>query len=216
MKRLEWKEELIALTIARTTAPPSDLDEIEQEWQVSNDVDYMTTSLRGEFKHDQEMYYYNTWDGRAGWNVITPLQLEDGRFVLLNRGFVPLELRDPQLRKEGQITGQVTIDGLARNPIKHKPNSLMPDNVPKSREFFWKDHSQMAGLIVNEKGEAASKVLPFMIDAGNNPDAFQYPMGGTTRMDFPNSHLQYALTWYGLAMALLVVGAVFLYSRRKA
>lgn len=212
LQRLEWKEALISKTKSRASSPPVSLAEIETRWQKSHDVDYLPVLVSGTFEHELEMYYYTTWKGRAGWNVITPFVLPDARYVLLNRGFVPLEFRNPEKRTAGLITGVVQITGLSRNPIDNKPNSLMPDNQLDTREFFWKSHSQLTSLI---GGKANINVLPFMIDAGANTADFNYPIGDTTRMVFPNSHLQYAVTWYGLALALLGVGSVFLYGRRK-
>lgn len=212
LKRLVWKEELISQIKSRASSQPLDLAAIEKQWQKDPDVDYMPVTLSGTFEHQLEMYYYTTWKGRAGWNVITPLRMSDGRYALLNRGFVPLEFRDPEKRKIGLIADVVQITGLSRNPIFEKPNSLMPDNQLDTREFYWKSQSQLASLI----GDKANiYVLPFTIDAGANTSNFKYPKGGTTRMVFANSHLQYAVTWYGLALALLGVGSVFLYGRRK-
>lgn len=210
VKRLGWKEELIAMTNARSTAVEKPLSEIEGIWSETGDVDYMVVSLNGQFNHSLEMYYYTTWNGRAGWNVITPLTLTDGRYALINRGFVPLEYRDTGVRESGQLAGVVQIEGLARNPIFDKPNSLMPDNTLEKRELFWKSQDQMISLIGNIGG---ANILPFMIDAAENE--LKYPLGGTTRITFPNSHLQYAVTWYGLALSLLVIGSMFLWGRRK-
>ena len=92
VKRLAWKEELIAMTNARSTAVAKPLSEIESIWSETNDVDYMVVSLTGRYNHNLEMYYYTTWNGRAGWNVITPLTVKNNKYALVNRGFVPLEL----------------------------------------------------------------------------------------------------------------------------
>ncbi len=62
-----------------------------------------------------------------------------------------------------------------------------------------------------------AKVLPFFIDAGKAPNPGGLPVGGVTIIDLPNSHLQYAVTWYGLAAALAgVLGAWLWRSRKRA
>ncbi len=213
VKRLHWKEQLISQTKARASQEPQVLEAIEKLWKETSDVDYYTIKISGTYDHTREMYYFNTWKGRSGWNVITPLKIKDERIILVNRGFVPFTMRDKSTRLKGQVEGMVAIQGLARNPIDEKPNSLMPDNQLDEREFFWKSQIQMASLASANKQQI---VLPFTVDAGPNTGPVAYPRGGTTRMEFPNSHLQYALTWYGLALSLFGVGAFFLYSRRKS
>ncbi|MCF6320288.1 MAG: SURF1 family protein [Rhizobiaceae bacterium] len=210
--RMNWKEELIARTQARASSDPVSLAQIEEIWKQTADIGYMKVQLQGTFDHAEEMYYFNTLNGVTGWNIITPLSLQDGRVVLLNRGFVPAKLKEKSKRLDGQIEGLVKIVGLARNPVTKKPNSFMPDNELDKRDFFWKSYSQMASL-VSDKSPA--QILPFLIDAGKSELEGGFPLGGTTRMKFPNSHLQYAITWYGLALSLLAVGSAFLYGRRK-
>ncbi len=210
--RLKWKEDLIARTNARVASEPRPLQQVELLWSQKRDVDYMPVKLQGIFNHQHELYYYNTWNGKTGWNVITPLILSDNRIVLLNRGFVPTTLQDKNSRQSGLVDGMVEIEGLARNPVLEKPNSLIPDNQLRQREFFWKSYPQMAKLAGT--GDV-NQVLPFMIDQGKNNIEGGYPVGGTTRIIFSNNHLQYAVTWYGLGLALFFIGSTFLYSRRK-
>ena len=94
----------------------------------------------------------------------------------------------------------MTITGLARNPLAEKPSSLLPDNDPAKNIFYWKDLAAMAGI---RRAAAGARVLPFFIDAGAEPaNPGGLPVGGVTIIDLPNNHLQYALTWYGLAAAL--------------
>ncbi|MCP4070205.1 MAG: SURF1 family protein [Hyphomicrobiales bacterium] len=212
VNRLRWKEDLIARINARMNSDPRSLEQIELLWQRQHDVNYFPTSLQGNYDHQREMYYFNTLNGQSGWNIITPLILQDNRIVLLNRGFVPFRLKNRENRRSGQIEGQVEVIGLARNPVMGKPNSLIPDNSLQKREFFWKSHDQMATIA---SANTDRQVLPFMIDQGETEIEGGYPIGGTTRVQFSNSHLQYAVTWYGLALALFAVGSAFLYSRRN-
>jgi surfeit locus 1 family protein len=212
LNRLSWKEELISGINARVAGKPVPLVEIESLWSKTGDVDYMPVQLTGRFDHEKEMHYFNTWEGQTGWNVITPFHLSDNRLVLVNRGFVPSGLRDKNMRTDGLVEGLFSVVGLARNPVSEKPNSLIPDNLPSKREFYWKSFNQMA-LLASQ--DAPANILPFMVDAGANNFNARFPLGGTTRVQFSNNHLQYAGTWYGLALALLAVGSVFLYRQRK-
>jgi surfeit locus 1 family protein len=136
--------------------------------------------------------------------------LADGKIIFVNRGFVPDQLRDPTKRPQGQIEGEITITGLARAKLMEKPSSMVPDNDPAKNMFFWKDMDVMA----RSAGLDATKVLPFFVDAGPAPNPGGYPAGGVTQIDLPNNHLSYAVTWYGLAAALVVIAALAM--RRKA
>lgn len=212
MQRLAWKENLIEMTRERSAGEPLGLPDVLAVWEKEGDVAYVPVKLTGTFNHKLESFYFNTYEGTSGWNVYTPLILSDGTIAVVNRGFTPDAMRDASKRTESMVEGEVEIIGLARNPILEKPNSLIPDNQLKKREFYWKDFSDMAKLA---RGESQSPVIPFFIDAGKSEAYNGYPLGGTTRMSFPNNHLQYALTWYGLALALIGVGGVFLFSSHK-
>jgi len=205
IQRLHWKEGLLATIEARRTAAPLPLAEIEARYRSTGDVDYTPVTATGAFHHGGERHFLSTWKGQSGFFVYTPLELADGRFVFVNRGFVPYDFKDPAKRAEGQVEGEVTVTGLARNALPQKPSSLVPDNDPAKNVFYWKDRDAMArsaGL------RAAAEILPVFIDADATPNPGGLPIGGVTLIDLPNSHLQYAVTWYGLAAALVAIMGV--------
>ncbi|CCV03656.1 Surfeit locus 1 family protein [Mesorhizobium metallidurans STM 2683] len=202
VQRLYWKEGLLQTIGQRTHSAPRPLAEVENEFASSSDVDYTPVTATGTFLHQGERHFFATWEGASGFDVFTPLELDDGRFVLVNRGFVPYDLKDATKRPQGQIAGKVTVTGLARNPLPAKPSVMLPDNDPKKNIFYWKDRdamAQSAGL------PAGARLVPFFIDADKAPNPGGLPVGGVTIIDLPNSHLQYAFTWYGLAAALAAV-----------
>ncbi|PCI04687.1 MAG: cytochrome c oxidase assembly protein [Hyphomicrobiales bacterium] len=212
VQRLEWKEALIAQIDQRMAAAPVSIGEMQTIQKNGKDVDYRPVMVTGTFDHDNEAYYYNTNNGVVGWNVFTPLKTDSGLVVLVNRGFVPEVFREPAARAKGQVTGIQSITGLARTPPAEKPNSFMPENDIAANIFFWKDLPAMAAKMGQGRGE----VTPFFIDAGKSQTPGGYPKGGTTRVSFPNNHLQYAVTWYGLAFGLVLVSGFFLWSNRKS
>lgn len=212
VERLRWKEALIAMITERTHAAPLPLADIEARFRSIGDVDYTPVTATGTFVHAGERHFLATWQGQSGFYVYTPLVLDDGRIVFVNRGFVPYDLKDPAKRPEGQVAGKVTIIGLARNPLTGKPSSLVPDNDLRKNVFYWKDRDAMAGSAGLRSG---AEIVPVFIDAGDAPNPGGYPVGGVTMIEMPNSHLQYAVTWYGLAAALLAVMAVRFRRRRN-
>jgi len=211
VQRLAWKEALIATIDSRVSAAPVPLAEVEKTAGAEGDIEYQRVAADGAFLHDKEQFFFATHDGQSGWYVYTPLRLADGRFVFVNRGFVPFDRKSPATREQGQVVGEVSLVGLARTAPAAKPSSLVPDNQPAENVFYWKD---IAAMTANAGLDRAS-VLPFFIDAAKSDVPGGYPVGGVTIIDLPNNHLQYAVTWYGLAAALAGVYLAMLLRRRK-
>jgi len=212
VQRLHWKEGLIATIHQRIAAPPMSIDSMEARYARSGDVDYWPVEVRGTFVNAGERHFLATHEGRSGFFIYTPLRLPYGRYVFVNRGFVPYSLKDPATRPASVIEGEVTVKGPGRNPLTAKPSSLVPDNEPAKNVFYWKDLDAMsatAGLPLR------AVVLPFFIDADATPNPGGLPIGGVTIVDLPNNHLQYALTWYGLAAALGAVTILWLHGRQQ-
>lgn len=214
MRRLEWKENLIATIQSRVHAAPVPLADVLHSGKSIADQEYTPVTLSGTFAHQYERHFFATHEGASGYYVYTPLKLADSAdWIFVNRGFAPFDRKDPATRTEGQVTGAVTLTGLVRPQLAEKPSSVVPDNDPAKNIFYWKDIRAMretSGLPENEP------VLGLFVDANNAPNPGGLPVGGVTMIDLPNSHLQYAMTWYGLAAALAGVLGVWLWGRRKA
>ncbi|MEL6744407.1 MAG: SURF1 family protein [Pseudomonadota bacterium] len=214
LDRLEWKEAMIARVEAGLEETPVDLDTIEAKLQVDTDIEYRPVSVTGTFDHTGEQHFYATYNGRAGYHVYTPLKEPNGRLVMVNRGFVPYTQKDASSRIQGQVSGQITFEGLARSAPSKKPNAFVFDNDLVKNVFHWKSLDQMLSRAYETP---PGKPRPFFVDmkAADVPGGL--PISGVTRVTFSNSHLSYALTWFGLAGTLLFVGIPFAWSRfRKA
>lgn len=211
MHRLSWKEGLLADIESRRHQPAATVEDMETLLRSGGDVDYRAMTAVGVFLNDKERRFLATHDGSAGFYIYTPLQLNDGRILFVNRGFVPDDKKNPDSRMGGQLLGQQRITGLARAKLLEKPSSLVPDNDIAKNVFYWKDLDAMAA----STGLSADKVLPFFLDAGPAPVPGGLPIGGVTQIDLPNSHLQYALTWYGLAATLAVISVVVIVRKKN-
>lgn len=210
VQRLAWKEALIARIESRLAAPPAPLAEVAAAAASGDDVEYRPVAASGSFLHDKEQFFFATHEGQSGWFVYTPLRLDDSGTVFVNRGFVPYDRKAASTRAQGQVAGPVAVSGLARTVPAAKPSWLVPDNQPAENVFYWKD---LAAMTANAALDPAT-VLPIFIDAAKADVPGGYPVGGVTIIDLPNSHLQYAVTWYGLALALAGVYLSLLRRRR--
>jgi surfeit locus 1 family protein len=207
IQRLYWKQDLIAQRQAAVSAAPIlATGNLEED---ARGMEFRHITDEGVFLHDKEIFLGATSEaGRQGYQVLTPLLEPGGRIVFANRGFIPAELKDPAKRAAGQILGTVRVQGLLRLPPAGKPTWFLPDNRPDLNYWFWVDLPAMSAA------DKLDRVASFYIDADASPNPGGWPKGGVTRLALPNDHLQYAITWFSLAVALMVI--YFLFHRRNA
>ena len=207
IERLHWKLGLIATINARMAAP-ADAAPLPAVWGSLDPkaLEYHHLRLTGTFRHDKELFYFGQGDeGVAGYDVITPLVLKDGGgIVLVDRGFIPEEMKDPALRKAGEVEGEVTVVGVARAPQARDAFTVADDT--QRNIWFTRDPRTMGAAV------GLGPVAPFYVEADATPNPGGWPKGGRTRVDIRNEHFQYALTWFGLALGLV---AVYLFYHRS-
>jgi len=207
IQRLYWKRELIEQRQAAVSAAPVGVRSLED----AKGMEFRHVTDEGVFLHDKEIFLGATSEvGRQGYQILTPLLEPGGRMVFVNRGFIPAELKDPARRAAGQLAGTVRVQGLLRLPPAGRPAWFLPDNRPDLNYWFWVDLPAMSAANKLEPDRVAS----FYIDADASPNPGGWPKGGVTRLALPNDHLQYAITWFSLAVALMVI--YFLFHRRDA
>jgi surfeit locus 1 family protein len=207
LQRLSWKRDLVARLEARLAEAPIPLDLALARARAGEDVDYQPVRARGTYLHGLSVRVFGTLDGVPGAYIFTPLERERGKpVVLVNRGFAPQSLAPDDLAK-GEAAGEVEIVGLLRAPEKTARlfAFLAPEDQPEDALFFRRDPAAIAAA-------KAIDAPPWYVDGSGRENPAAWPRGGVTRVEFPNRHLEYALTWFGLAAAL--VGVFFAYSRR--
>jgi len=136
MQRKEWKEGLIAQINTRVHQPPIALADAEKQPPGSHE--YARVKARGTFRHEAEQFIWEP-DPRQGpgYHVYTPLRLDDGRFILVNRGYVTEALKAPSSRAHGQLPGEVEVIGLLREP--HAQGMFDPNRDAKTGVWYWRD-----------------------------------------------------------------------------
>ena len=198
VQRLHWKQGLIAEVNRNLSLPPMSLD---RALAMGRDAQYRRVALIGRFDHAKETYVFGTAAGAAVFHVVTPLVSDDGRVLLVDRGIVPPEKREPALRRAGQVEGLRRVVGVWRTP--DPPGFFTP--APDAAHHLWYSRDVTAIAAACHLTLAA----PVIVEADIAPNPGGWPQGGHTVVAFPNNHLQYAVTWYGLALTLLGVYIAF-------
>jgi len=207
VQRLQWRQDLIERLQSRSTAAAVPLT----DGPLSRDeMEFQRVAVAGEFDHAHEFYLWKrARNGRPGLNVLTPLIAADGQgAVLVNRGWIPFELRDPATRAAGQVQGRVTVEGIVR--FADRDPGFVDGNRSEENVWFWVDPPAMAAA-------AGLGPLPdHYIVASDREVPGGWPVGQQWRVNLPNNHLQYAITWYALAVALAVIYVIYHRRRREA
>ncbi len=205
VQRLEWKQELIADRAAALDLPAAPLP---VDGAPLATFDYRRVSVTGRFLHNAEFHLGpRVFRGQVGLHVVTPFERSGGPIVLVDRGWVPEAARAASARAEGQVAGTVTLEGVARTDSPH--NVFTPSNDAAANQWFWIDIAAMAK-------HAGIALQPAFVEAGTAPNPGALPIGGQTRVELPNNHLGYAVTWYALAAALAVIYTIYHRRCRRA
>jgi len=196
VERLAWKRDLIARVDARIHAAP-----VSAPASATKADEYRRVTATGTFLHDKAALVQAATVRGAGYWVMTPLRQRDGVVVIINRGFVPPEAKARYDRPQGVMR----VTGLLR--LTEPDGGFLRSNDPAADRWYSRDVAAIT---------AARKLTPvanYFIDvqAGPSPDAL--PVGGLTVVSFPNSHLQYAITWF--ILAAMVAGAYSLVMRQS-
>lgn len=222
VQRLAWKLDLIERTTQRVTAAPGALPPRAQ-WATMDmaDHEYQAVRLQGVWLSTHTVLTLASTALGPGYWVLTPLQMADGSQVIVNRGFVPQDQRNQWLGAAPATPAQaavVTLDGLLR---KSEPGGgFLRHNNPSEQRWYSRD----VAAIAQAQSLEPSQVAPFFVDAGipdGRPSTAEiepsratqgtWPRTGLTIVRFTNTHLVYAITWFGLA--LMVVGAAVVMAR---
>lgn len=214
LERLHWKEGLIAELESKLSAKPTDLPPRERWARLpAAENEFRRVAFPAEFLPGEEALVYSSGsllrpDAKGpGYWVFSPARLLGGSVVVVNRGFVPEGKQDPKTRAEGVPKGVIEIVGAMRWPGAR--GEFTPADEPAKNLWFARDIASMAA----EKKWGT--VAPFYVDQEAPPALGGFPKVGPLTPSLPNSHLQYAVTWYGLALVVLISALFFLRARRS-
>jgi len=204
VQRMAWKRDLITRVDARVHAAPIAAPARAQWPAVSEASDgYRHVSVAGRFVPGMETRTQAVTELGAGAWSLAPLQTDSGDYVLINRGFVragDAAAPPPQ--------GRVVVNGLLR--ISEPGGGFLRHNDAAQQRWYSRD----VPAIARSHGLPTDRVAPFFIDADREDSSMLWPRGGLTVVKFRDSHLSYALTWFGMAL-LTLVGAAFAFASER-
>ena len=199
--RLQWKNDLIDSFEARVAAPPV---AVPASGAAIDPIEFRQLDLTGRFLHDKEIFLTGrTYEGNAGFHVVTPFELADGRLILINRGWVSEGYKDPAKRAFSRVDGPTTVAGILRKP--GQKGYFVPENEPA--KGFW--FTLVPAEINAHLGLGTVAIDSFYADAIRTSAVVTLPIAAKTELNLRNAHLSYALTWYGIALALIGVYVAF-------
>lgn len=215
LERRDWKHGIIDLMETRLAAAPVALPG-EAAWEALDPAawDFRPVFVLGSFHHDKEMHRFTHLPSTdssgviAGYGVITPLEMPGGGFVLVDRGFVPEAAKDPSSRPDRIIDGPVRIEGVARAPTTR--GTFVPEDAVDENIWYHRDLGAMAahtGLGPVAPLFVAVTAAPTDVDGLRGSD--RMPRPHAAKLDLPDNHLSYAITWFGLALGIAVIYLVY-------
>lgn len=162
-------------------------------------VEYHRVSFEGSVTAEPIKVYGLNLAGKPGYYLYAPVQRPFGMAVLVNFGWVPLEARTlPALP-----AGNIEITGVLRTSAV--PGQMTPVNEPEAGKWFTADVYELAAAF----GLRTKEYYHFRIFADHMAGEGNLPLGGQVRVDIPNDHFEYMLTWYGIALGLVGVYIAF-------
>lgn len=214
LQRRAWKEGLIQEMAARAQQAPVSLAEVQQRRRSGANIEYTRVAISGRFLHDHEMHVWSPFPPVKGYLVFTPLVAEGGKVVWINRGAIPEQFKGPEVRAAGQIQGETKIIGAVRTPEPVATFTAKDDPVRN----IWqrRDPLQRSPELAGTPGVDLASSPDFYLEAEAEPaNPGGWPKGGVSRVSLANRHLEYAVTWFGLAATLLGVFIAFAITRLR-
>jgi surfeit locus 1 family protein len=204
VQRLAWKQGLIAaIADANSKAP---LTALPSDEAALTALQFHKVTLKGTWRGDVEFHLTpRYWRDKFGYAIISPFTLNDGRTLLVNRGWIPAKKKALSERPETAVKGKATLSGLIR--VGAERSYFSPHNQPEKNIWFGRDTADMAAYA------KLNNTVPAMLDLVGTQDAEKLPVPSDGTIRLKNDHLSYIFTWYGIALGILVIFVV--YHRKK-
>ena len=188
LERLRWKTDILSSMKESLSLPP-----LKITGQVIDNIDqysFRRIQLTGNYLYkDNITIYSKVFNKKVGKHLIVPLETQYG-IILVNRGFIPSDFNIENNIKSGEIS----INGIVK--FQQKINYFTPNNNVIKNEWYYININEVSNFL-------SLPLLNFYIVEENNIEEI-YPVGSQYNINIPNDHLQYAITWFSLALALSI------------
>jgi len=190
--RLQWKLDLISEINNGLNSEPVLYSNV-------NVINYQKVQFDGIFDFEKQIYLYSLNDkGTPGFDIITPIKINSNEILLVNRGWINKDLKGNKKINNVELK---SYEGIVKNITK--PNVFKPENDIKNNTWYslkLEDLESFTGYKLNDS-------VLFLQNSQNN-----LVKNKIVSPDLPNNHLKYAITWYSVALSILLY---FLYFRKK-
>jgi surfeit locus 1 family protein len=195
--RLQEKQALIAAIDARLATDPIPLADALKRREAGEDVEYVKVATTGAFLDAANLRKIGIYQGSAGQVLIAPLYTSDNVLILADRGAVPVGTAEDQVappKEPARYTGILRAHNRGQGFFD-------AENDPATNQWFWWDVPAMLGAVaVPETAKVSNLILQLL-----PRDAPTLPQPEAPKAELRNNHLGYAITWFGLAAALVVM-----------
>lgn len=202
LERLEWKTNILVQLEAEYAQDPMDFELTAENIAAINQREFVRGFIEGIYRHEDEILVGpRTYEGQPGYHVITPFETLDNRVVIVNRGWIPLDLKDGQYPRprDPQI-----ITGTLRPPPV--PGPFTPENEPAADQWYTAMPQEIAAA------QNLQDVAPYLFYSDQDG---KLPVSAG-RWQIRNNHLSYALFWFSLAAILWVIYGLRFWRRQAS
>ncbi len=196
ISRMEWKDAIITKIETANVQSPLTVDFIPDSADAYAELGFRKAKIRGEFISDVELHIAARFHkSQQGYHVHTPFRMEDGRIILLNRGWVPADLKNQEQRLDSVAEGWQELEVQIRTD--NDSTMYTPENQPIKNMWFHKDIELMSA-------DSGYKLLPYAADVVGDNNQKTLPVPSSGDIQLRNNHFEYSLTWFGMSFAILM------------
>ena len=200
--RLIWKNSLISNYLYKFN---NEIIKYDKSFSFNDEFEYRRINIKGRFINEKEILIIGkTFEGNVGFHLITPFITKEEKLLLINRGWISEKLKLRTSRSFSLIEEDIVIDGIIRRP--QEKGYFVPENDPIDNFWFTIKPYQIEKALKLESFDLEKK---FYVDVIRNKGKLTLPIGVSGNPDFRNQHLTYAITWYSLAITLLIIYFAF-------
>ncbi|MFN0192807.1 MAG: SURF1 family protein [Aestuariivirga sp.] len=208
LMRLSEKNVLLADIESRGAAPIITLEQAMSESEAGTDLEYRRIEASGTFLANPPLMMLAVYEGGPGFRAIGALVGDGGIFVLVDRGLLPEAARADVLARKAE--GPVLLRGVIRTR-NGEQGIFDPENDAAGNLWHWWDVPAMQAALA---APTETRIAPFVIELAESPFTDEFPKAQLAAAAIKNNHLQYAMTWFALAIVAVVMALLVL--RRRA